>query len=127
MAEILDLSDPEFTAQMQGLVEQAQQALEERVTTARKEEVSDAAMKEAEERVLKAYQSLPQVLKPFVEGIAAVTRATGENSQILAKLEKAAGGSVEPLQQLPAVVSELQALLEKKEALSRQMFDALHE
>jgi molecular chaperone GrpE (heat shock protein) len=62
-----------------------------------------------------------------VAGLEAITRATGENTQLLAKLDKASSEVAEPLQQLPVVVAELQGVIEKKDALSKQMFDALHE
>lgn len=132
MAEILDLSDPDFTAQMQGLVEQAQQELVgERATAPKVEGQERPSQKETQQaldqRALQSYQSLPQVLRPFVAGLEAITRATGDNTQLLVKLDKASGEASEPLRQLPVIVGELQTLIEKKDALSKQMFDALHE
>jgi len=127
MADIVDLSDPEFTAQMNGLVEQAQQALGDRAQAGRRESRDPSVEPDAQQRAAQAYQSLPQMLKPFVAGLEAITRATGENTQLLAKLDKASSEVAEPLRQLPAVVAELQGVIEKKDALSKQMFDALHE
>lgn len=127
MADVFDLSDPDFTAQMNGLVEEAQQALGQRTDVVRQETKGQSIEPDVQERAAQAYQSLPQMLKPFVAGLEALTRATGENTQILGKLDKVTSGAAESLQQLPGVVAELQAVIEKKDALSRQMFDALHE
>jgi molecular chaperone GrpE (heat shock protein) len=127
MAEILDLSDPEFTAQMQGLVEQAQQAIDDRAAASRQSDLDRAAMKEAEERALNAYRSLPDSLRPLVNGIEEISRATAENTQALTRIEGATEGAAKSLQTLPGIVAELNALVERKDQLSRQMFDALHE
>lgn len=127
MAEIVDLSDPEFTAQMHGLVEQAQQALEDRAAASRQTDADRAAMQEAEERALKAYRTLPQTLRPLVQGMEAISRATVENTQSVSRIEQTVAGAGDALQKLPEIVSELHELVERKDALSRQMFDALHE
>lgn len=124
MPEVFDLSDPDFTAQMQGLVEEAQQVMGSRAPSGRPGDQKQHAAEEATER---APQSLPQMLQPFVQGLAAITRATGENTQLLKKLDKTSSESVEPLQQLPGAVADLRGIIEKKDALSKQMFDALHE
>ncbi len=42
-----------------------------------------------EERMAQAYVSVPQMLRPMVLGLEAVSRAAGENSVVLQKLDKA--------------------------------------
>jgi molecular chaperone GrpE (heat shock protein) len=67
------------------------------------------------------------MLRPMVLGLAAVTRATGENSNILQRLDKAATESADAHQALPQLVKDLQVMLEQKNKVNQRMFDALHE
>jgi molecular chaperone GrpE (heat shock protein) len=127
MPEILDLSDPEFTAQMQGLVQEAKQVLDEKVATVKQDGAEEVTLKDAETKALKAYRSLPEMLKPFVQGLEAITRVVGDNNQILGKLDSSTAEALDALKRLPTVVGELQGMIERKDGLSRQMFDALHE
>jgi molecular chaperone GrpE (heat shock protein) len=127
MPEILDLSDPEFTAQMQGLVQEAKQVLDEKATSVNPALAESVGGKDAESKALKAYRSLPDVLKPFVHGLEAITRVVGDNNQILGKLDSSTAEALEALKRLPTVVGELQGMIERKDGLSRQMFDALHD
>jgi len=122
MPEIAELSDPDFTAQMQGLVHQAEQAIGSREAAAKQAETQ----KEAEEKALKSYQSLPQMLKPLQVGLEAVGRATLENKQLLQKMEETAATASKAQQDLPTLVTELRGIIEQKNAVSREMFDALH-
>lgn len=108
---------------MQGLVHQAEQALESREAAARQAE----AQRGEEEKALKSYQSLPQMLRPLVVGLEAIGRATGENTQLLLKLERGTGDAGKTEQEVPELVAELKSIVEQKNAVSRQMFDALHE
>jgi len=71
--------------------------------------------------------SLPQMLKPVVLGLEAVSRATTENTSLLKRLDTAANNSAEAGKQLPAVVADLRALVDSKNGLSQSMFTALHE
>ncbi len=115
MPDLAELSDPDFAAQMQGLVHQAEQAMETKEAAVRQ----NGTAKDSDDKALKNYQSLPQVLRPLVVGLEAVGRATGENTQLLLKLREE--------QDLPQLVTELKAMVEQKNAVSREMFDALHE
>jgi molecular chaperone GrpE (heat shock protein) len=74
-----------------------------------------------------AATSIPQMLRPMVLGLAAVTRATGENSNILQRLDKAATESADAHQCLPQLVKDLQVMLDQKNKVNQRMFDALHE
>lgn len=71
--------------------------------------------------------SLLQLLKPLVLGLEAVSRATGENTGVLKKLETAADDANKAHRELPGVVTDLRSMLETKNGISHSMFAALHE
>jgi hypothetical protein len=71
--------------------------------------------------------SLPQMLKPVVLGLEAVSKATTENTVVLKRLDTVAAGNAEAGKQLPGIVSDLRAIVESKNGLSQSMFAALHE
>ena len=70
--------------------------------------------------------SLPQMLKPVVLGLEAVSRATTENTAVLKRLDSAAANGADASKQLPTIVSDLRAIVESKNGLSQNMFAALH-
>lgn len=136
--------DGDFETQLQGLFQQAEQALESRAAArcpekpttpvAPKPEPAPAPVSEAPpaaapqpEPPKPAYPSLPQMLRPIVLGLEAVTRATGENTTLLNKLDKAAEVTADAQKELPQIVSDLRSLLEQKSGVNQRMFDALHE
>ncbi|MDB6150382.1 MAG: grpE 2 [Chthoniobacter sp.] len=131
MPEPEPFSEPDFDSQLRGLFEEAAQQINETKNTAGLFTKQDAAPKDAvrhsEERVLRAYASLPQMMRPMVLGLEAVTRATGENSQLLQKIEQNARESAEVQKPLPQLIESLQAMLENRNGVSQRMFDALHE
>jgi molecular chaperone GrpE (heat shock protein) len=67
------------------------------------------------------------MLRPIVQGVQAVGRVTGENTQILQKLDKIATEGAEARKELPQIVADLKTLLDTRNSVSRLMFDALHE
>ena len=76
---------------------------------------------------MRTYASLPQMLRPMVLGLEAVSRATGENQTVLHRIEKTATEAAEAQRSLPQLIVSLEALLEQKNGVSQRMFDALHE
>ncbi|HEX8312784.1 MAG TPA: nucleotide exchange factor GrpE [Chthoniobacteraceae bacterium] len=68
-----------------------------------------------------------QMMRPVVLGLEALTRATGENTTILQKLNKSAGETVEAQKVLPQLVADLQTIVDQKNKVNLRMFDALHE
>lgn len=127
MPEILELADVDFASQMRGLSREASQALEDRAETSRQVNIEAEAARELQERAIRVYQSLPQMLRPLVQGVEAVTRATGENTQALSRLEGAAKDVPEAENKLPQIVADLQTLADHRNSVSRDMFNALHE
>jgi molecular chaperone GrpE (heat shock protein) len=127
MAEILDL-DAEFTAQMLGLSEQAKQEAEDRA--ARRPAATEPGAAGAKPAA-KSEQVLPEVLRPLLTGLQALSRVTVENTRLLTKLDQAIGKSSAESNTtekgLVGVVAELQTVIEQRNGVSRQMFDALHE
>jgi molecular chaperone GrpE (heat shock protein) len=128
MSESTELPDADFDTQLRGLFQEAEQKIQGRLAAASsKPEVEKEAPRAAEERALRAYSSLPQMLRPMVLGLEAVSRATGENSVLLQKLDKAAEEATGAQRALPKLVSGLESLLEQRNGVSQRMFDALHE
>jgi molecular chaperone GrpE (heat shock protein) len=136
MPELLELNDADFEAQMRGLVNEAERALTDRPTglapkpPARTEEPAPAApAPEAAplEPIARTAPSLPEMLRPLVQGVQAIGRATGENTQILGKLDKASGDAADAQRELPQLVADLKGMVDQRNAVSRQMFDALYE
>ena len=145
MPEPEEIEERDFDAQMRGLFEQAEQVLERqgvdpshaggaghgpRTSPDFPAPPNHAASSEAASssgRPRAAYPNLPQMLRPLVLGLEAMTRATGENTSLLNKLDKAAAASAEAQHGLPQLIAELRALLELKTGVNQRMFDALHE
>ena len=137
--KIIELTDDEFAAQMQGLAQAATEALEVRAAATRpaneerpkasrpEKPEREAAPAETPDRGPKGYQSLPEMLRPLVDGFKAMGRTAGEHTQILNRLDKLTTESSDAQTQLPQIVADLQSLADQKNAVSRQMFDALHE
>ena len=85
-----DKLDADFDSQLQGLFQEATQNIEERGAAARRTEVEkeQEITRRVEERMARSYVSVPQMLRPLMQGLEAVTRATGENTTILQKMDK---------------------------------------
>ena len=125
------IPDMDLDSQLRGLFHQAEQNIEGRVAASRRAEDEKEGARAVDERAVRAYLSLPQMLRPVVLGLEALSRATGENSQLLGKLdtklERASGNLSEANKSLPALVERLENLLEQKSGVNQRMFDALHE
>ena len=119
--------DADFDSQLRGLFHEAEQHLEDREATRKEEKEREAAARLTTERAAKAYVSVPQMLRPMVLGLEAVTRATGENTVLLNKLDKFSEQSATALQKLPTLIGDLENLLDQKSGLNQRMFDAMHE
>lgn len=124
-----DNLDADFDTQLRGLFQEAEQQIEGREAAVRRseEEKEQEISKRLDERMAKAYVSVPQMLRPLVLGLEAVTRAAGENNLVLQKLEKSNERAVAAHADLPALIAGLQDMLEQKNGLNQRMFDALHE
>jgi molecular chaperone GrpE (heat shock protein) len=121
--------DADFDSQLQGLFQEATHNIEERDATARRaEEEKEAEItRRVEERMAKSYVSVPQMLRPLMLGLEAMTRATGENTAILQKIDKIAEDTTVAQASFPALVEGLQGLVDQKSLMNERMFDALHE
>jgi molecular chaperone GrpE (heat shock protein) len=64
-----------------------------------------------------------QMLRPLVLGLEALSRATVENTMVLARLE--AANTTHEI--LPRFVSEIQEKFDDKNVINQQLFDALHQ
>lgn len=126
------IQDLDFDSQLRGLFQEAEQNLESRTMARRADEARDkGADRPQDEQALRAYASLPQMLRPLMQGLEAATRAAGENKMLLQKIgekldEKAVALS-EAQKSLPELADDLRGLLEQKSGVSQRMFAALHE
>lgn len=138
MPEILELSDADFALQMQGLVNEAKIAMEDRVAKGHAVAEEALAVEEVPEHTISApmavpFQpvrgtpSIPEMLRPLVQGVQAIGRVTGEHTQILARLDKTADEAAVAQRELPGIVADLKSMIEQRANVSRQMFDALYE
>jgi len=121
--------DADFDSQLRGLFQEATQNIEDRQAAAKRtdEDKEQEITRRVEERMAKSYVSVPQMLRPLMLGLEAVTRATGENTTILQKLDKTTDETTSVQGNLPGLVHSLQALIDQKSGLNQRMFDALHE
>ena len=125
------IQDLDFDAQLRGLFQEAEQSIEDR-TAARRDEVKDKEeIRQQEERALRSYASLPQMLRPLMLGLEAATRAAGENKILLQKigdkLDESAGAVGAAQKALPDLAENLRGIVEQKNGVSQRMFAALHE
>jgi molecular chaperone GrpE (heat shock protein) len=136
---------------MRGLFVQAERAIEVRTSAERQVEAeSTPESKPAAEPPSKAAGlSLPQLLRPVVQGLEALSRATNDNTALLKKLDTTAttnaaaanapsltvSSPVAPsrsdkpqdVAELPQIVAELRGMIEAKTGLNQSMFSALHQ
>lgn len=121
--------DADFDSQLRGLFQEATQNIEDRQAAAKRteEDKEQEIVRRVEERMAKSYVSVPQMLRPLMLGLEAVTRATGENTAILQKLDKITDDSATAQSALPSLVQTVQAIVDQKSGLNQRMFDALHE
>jgi molecular chaperone GrpE (heat shock protein) len=107
--------DPDFSAQMQALVIQAEQAREEK------------AQKSGEKRMVTdstgtAPLPLMQMLRPLFQGMESLMRSQGTQSTTLERLEKALASHAS----VPEVLNDARQSLDQRNVINRAMFDALH-
>jgi molecular chaperone GrpE (heat shock protein) len=121
--------DADFDSQLRGLFHQAEQQIEGREAAIRQSEADkeQEITRRVEERMAKSYVSLPQMLRPLVQGLEAVTRAASENTTVLHKLDKVSENAISAHASLPDLIGGLHELLDQKNGLNERMFDALHE
>lgn len=136
--------DADFDAQMRGLFQEAQHVMEGRQVTCSasggqtqaasatnnhedesNEDQSQARSEPVAPRPVP--MSLPQMLRPLVLGLEAVSRATGENATVLQKLDQAADAAAQAHKDLPELLNGLRSMLEQKNAVNQRMFDALYD
>ena len=143
MAQNHETLDVDFDAQLRGLFQQAERALEHPAAVAFPAASSNPAMLVPDTQdagpVTSVVETTPpssgsghppslaQALRPLVQGLEAVVRATGDNTTTLRKMETAAAVHAGFDKDLPHIVAELRGLLDLKNGLNQGMFAALHE
>ena len=133
MPDVNHIQDSDFDTQLRGLFQEAEQNIENRSISARRNsakkeqaKASEGQGTPAEEQALRAYASLPQMLRPVLLGIQAAVRATGENTLLLQKLgEKLDLEIGEKSGEVPAgpnpltdITENLRALLDQKNGVN---------
>jgi molecular chaperone GrpE (heat shock protein) len=121
--------DADFDSQLRGLFKEATQNIEDRDAAVQRaeEDKEQEIARRVEERMAKSYVSVPKMLQPLALGLEALTRAAGENTSVLQKLDKVNEQALAAHADLPGLLQGLQNLVDQKNGLNERMFDALHE
>lgn len=142
MSQPKESLDADFETQLRGLFQQAERALEQRGAETRSEAESPGTDLElagdpvappatpappASASAGLGTLSLPQLLRPLVQGLDAISRATNENTALLRDIDSTSSTRASGTKDLPQIVSELRAMLELKNGVNQSMFAALHE
>jgi molecular chaperone GrpE (heat shock protein) len=112
---------------MQGLVSEAERALGDRKSHPNDDKAAAPEGAEAPETAAPPTIHLSDALRPLTQALQAVGRAAGEHTQILGRLDKSTSATATLEKELPQVITDLKAIVEQRNVVSRQMFDALHE
>jgi molecular chaperone GrpE (heat shock protein) len=116
MPEASSTEDPDFSAQMQALVIEAEQARGEKPQ-------KNGERRSSSEPVQSSTQALlAQQLRPLLLGMESLMRSQGVQSMVLDRLEKA----LESHSGVPEVLTEARHSLDQRNVLNRALFDALH-
>jgi molecular chaperone GrpE (heat shock protein) len=125
------IQDSDFDSQLRGLFHEAEQRIEDRSTAARRSEEEKVNTKEGDERAVRAYASLPQMLRPVLLGLQATARVAGENTVLLHKIGEKLDQRTEVVpdsqKSLLDLAEALRSLLDQKSGVNQRMFAALHE
>src|SRR5687767_4128775 len=135
MAEPESLLDADFDAQLRGLFQEAEQAIEGRAAAARRAETEPETSEQKIEKkpdAATAAESAPggkvsEALQPLVSGVEALTRKNEENTSLLKKLDESAAATIEVQKSLPELLALLKSAAEQRNSVSQQMFNALHQ
>jgi molecular chaperone GrpE (heat shock protein) len=71
--------------------------------------------------------SLPQLLRPIVQGLETLSKGAGANAVLLQKIDSRLDSDGPAPDRLSGVAGELRAMLEMKQGVNQNMFAALHE
>ncbi len=115
-------TEDDFSAQLQALVIEAEQSTVDR--TSKRSEVRAVvdSLADDERKALQSLQSLPQMLRPLILGIEALSRAQNDHSNTLEKIEK----SLTAQESLPQLLADTKQSLDQRSTVNKAMFEALH-
>ena len=115
-------TDDDFSAQLQALVIEAEQRIESKASKRSEVPAMAEPLAEDERKALQSLQSLPQMLRPLILGIEALSRAQNDHSNTLEKIDK----SLAIQEALPQVLAETKQALDQRNTVNKAMFEALH-
>jgi len=125
MPEEIAIDEDDFSAQLKALVIEAGHRIEP-VAPKRTElhlpPVHSVSHVEEEPKVSQSLQSLPQMLRPLVLGIEALSRAQHTHTSTLEKIDK----TIATQESLPQLLAEAKQSLDQRNTVNRAMFEALH-
>lgn len=138
MPQSADFYDADFDAQLQGLFQQAERAISHRADDAEKlgalklrseseSESTETAPGSSPAPTAPASGPLPAFLKPIMEGIESVGKATSENNALLRRMDPASSDIAETQKGMLKLMSDLRAIVEARNTVSQNMFSALHQ
>lgn len=112
MPDALPTDETDFSAQMQALSMEAEQARGEKTNKATEKRIESSS----------PTMALAQLLRPLIVGMESMMKAQGAQSAVLQRLDDAMGAQT----QMPELISETRQALEHRNVVNRAMFDALH-
>jgi len=134
MPQSADFYDSDFDAQLQGLFQQAERAMShrseeaERSASAETRADVDAASGESGGAIPAAAPTpLPEFLKPIVEELRVVAKASSENNALLRRMDPTSSDIADTQKGMLKLMSDLRAIVEARNTVSQNMFSALHQ
>ena len=122
MPEEIATNDDDFSEQLKALVIEAENRIDP--APPRRSEASSVpgTVTAEERRAVQSLQSLPQMLRPLILGIEALTRAQNEHTNTLEKVDR----TIAAQESLPQLLADAKQSLDQRNTVNRAMFEALH-
>jgi hypothetical protein len=135
MPQPADSYDADFDAQLKGLFQQAERAMTHRSPSAEQAPPAHSSETDSGESNPPASNNaqesppshIPPFLKPLMQGMASVAKATTENNTLLRRMDPASSEIADVQKGMLRLMADLRTMIEARNTVSRNMFSALHE
>lgn len=138
MPQSADFYDSDFDAQLQGLFQQAERAMTHRtedtnqtgsteIPTEIENPPADPKSAAAVNTAAQAPSHTPAFLKPLLQGLESVARATYDNNALLRRMDPASSDIADVQKGMLRLMADLRAIVEARNTVSQNMFSALHQ
>jgi GrpE len=134
MPQPADSYDADFDSQLQGLFQQAERALTHRSPGGEQAPPAQTSETDSGESNPPASANaqetpaspIPAFLKPLMQGMASVAKATTENNTLLRRMDPASSEIADVQKGMLRLMADLRAIVEARNTVSQNMFSALH-